>query len=79
MEQCKREVVIDQSSKPRTFLSSAEPGLSARRLVNVFKSSVSKLFKYCTIRIVAVYVIMTYVHNYVVYKRSPELNVLDGR
>ena len=45
----------------------------ARRLVNIIKSSVSKLFEYCTIRHIAMSVEMTYVHTDIVRKRPPQL------
>ena len=45
----------------------------ARRLVNIIKPSVSKLFISCTIRHIAMSVVMTYVHTDIVHKRPPQL------
>ena len=60
-------------------LPSPWPSQSARRLVNIIKSSVSKLFISCTIRHIAMYVVMTYVHTDIVHKRPPHLiNVLES-
>ena len=50
-----------------------QPSQSPRKLVNIIKSSASKLFKYCTIRHIARYLIMTYVHNDIVQKRPSQL------
>ena len=57
-------------SKPSVAVAKSE---RARRLVNIIKSSVSKLFKPCTIRHIAMSVVMTYVHTDIVHKRPPQL------
>ena len=44
-----------------------------KRLVNMIKSSVSKLFKSYTTRHIAMSVVMTYVQIDIVHKRPPQL------
>ena len=57
----------------RNGLPVAKSSKRARRLVNIIKSSVSKLFESCTIRHIAMSVEMTYVHTDIVRKRPPQL------
>ena len=59
-------------SKPSVAVAKSE---RARRLVTI-KSSVSKLFKSCTIRHIAMSVVMSYVHTDIFHKRPPQLSEL---
>ena len=71
-------VVTGYRSKPSVAVGVAvgvAKSERARRLVNI-KSSVSKLFKSCTIRHIAMSVVMSYVHTDIFLKRPPQLSEL---
>ena len=65
--------LVTDDSRRNGLPVECQPSQSARKLVNIIKSSVSKLFKSCTIRHIAMSVVMTYVHNDIVHKSPPQL------
>ena len=67
-----RVVETGYQSKPSVAVAKSE---RARRLVNI-KSSVSKLFKSCTIRHIAMSVVMSYAHTDIFHKRPPQVSEL---
>ena len=73
---CAKDIGSRQNGLP----VECQPSQNARRLVNIIKSSVSKLFKSGTIRHIAMSVVMTYVHNYYIVHNytSTRINVLEG-
>ena len=66
-------MVVETGYRSNPSVAVAKSSKRARRLVNIIKSSVSKLFESCTIRHIAMSVEMTYVHTDIVRKRPPQL------